>query len=301
MLCTTSGLFRRLASRIANGHHWFAVGLLAGAFFGFLVLQSVAVWRMGARFTPNLDFRHPGFRMFIKLAIPIMLALSFVFTDQWIMRWFGSYLVPASITWLTYAKVLMQVPLAIVVHATGVASFPFLAQLYSEGKFDELNRTLNTTLKGLMLVLVPISALLAVLSRPVIYFVFSHTRLRAGDFEATAAAFVLFSLGLCFLGRTAHGLARFLRRQGYVHSCLGGDAAHFREFTRLLVLRAALALFGFGGRELLRRNVIGGDLVDLASAAHPESASGGARPVPCEDLSGFRSRSFCLFPHHRLA
>jgi putative peptidoglycan lipid II flippase len=94
----------------------------------------------------------------------------------------------------------MQMPLAIVVHAAGVASFPFLAQLYSEGKFDELNRTLNTTLKGLVLFLVPVTALLVVLSRPLIYFVFSHTRLRAGDFEATAAALVLFSLGLCFWG-----------------------------------------------------------------------------------------------------
>jgi putative peptidoglycan lipid II flippase len=187
-----------LASRL--GVTGFAVGLLAGAFVGFFVLQSVAIWRMGARFTPNLDFRHPGFRMFIKLAIPIMLALSFVFTDQWIIRWFGSYLAPASITWLTYAKILMQMPLAIVVQSAGIASFPFLAQLYSEGKLDELNRTLNSTLKGLMLVLIPISALLAVLSRPFIYFVFSHTRLHAGDFEATAAALVLFSLGLCFWG-----------------------------------------------------------------------------------------------------
>jgi putative peptidoglycan lipid II flippase len=187
-----------LASRF--GITGFAVGLLAGAFFGFFVLQSIAVWRMGARFTPNLDVGHPGFRMFVKLAVPIMLALSFVFTDQWIIRWFGSYLAPASITWLTYAKILMQMPLAIVVHAAGVASFPFLAQLYSEGKFDELNRTLNTTLKGLVLFLVPVTALLVVLSRPLIYFVFSHTRLRAGDFEATAAALVLFSLGLCFWG-----------------------------------------------------------------------------------------------------
>lgn len=187
-----------LASRL--GVTGFAVGLLAGAFVGFFVLQAVAVWRMGARFTPNLDFNHPGFRMFVRLAIPIMLALSFVITDQWIIRWFGSYLAPASITWLTYSKILMQMPLAIVVQSAGIASFPFLAKLYAEGKFEELNRTLNSTLKGLMLILVPISALLAVLSRPFIYLVFSHTRLHAGDFEATAAALVLFSMGLCFWG-----------------------------------------------------------------------------------------------------
>jgi putative peptidoglycan lipid II flippase len=97
-----------LSSRI--GITGFAVGLLFGTFLGFFVLQLVAVWRLGAKFTPNLDFRHPGFLMFLKLAIPIMLALSIDFTDNWMIRWFGSYLAPASITWLTYARTLMAVP-----------------------------------------------------------------------------------------------------------------------------------------------------------------------------------------------
>ncbi len=54
---------------------------------------------------------------------------------------FGSYLQPASITWLSYGKTLMRVPLGVVGQAIGVASFPILAQLYSEKKFDELNES----------------------------------------------------------------------------------------------------------------------------------------------------------------
>jgi putative peptidoglycan lipid II flippase len=125
-----------------------------------------------------------------------MLALSLNATDDWIIRWFGSYLVPASITWLTYAKSLMRVPLGVVGGAVGVASFPFMAQLYSEGKLDELNRTLNATMKGLLLLLVPISALTIAESTPLIYFVFSHTRLRGPDFEATSVTLRVFSLGM---------------------------------------------------------------------------------------------------------
>ncbi|MBZ5516769.1 MAG: murein biosynthesis integral membrane protein MurJ [Acidobacteriia bacterium] len=128
--------------------------------------------------------------------LPIMLALSLVFTDDWIIRWFGSYLQPASITWLTYAKTLMRVPLGVVGQAIGVAAFPFLAQLYSEGKLGELNRTLNATLKGTILLLVPIGALTIAESRPLVYFVFSHTRLRGPDLDATAATLVYFSLGM---------------------------------------------------------------------------------------------------------
>jgi len=178
----------------------FAVGVLAGALAGNFLLQIYGARRAGARFAPNFALGHPGFRLFIKLTIPIMLALSLVFTDDWIIRWFGSYLESASITWLSYAKTLMRVPLGVVGQAVGVASFPFLAQLYSEKKFEELNRTLNSTLKGVIMLLVPISALTIAQSRPLVYFVFSHTRLRGPDLEATAATLVCFSLGMSAWG-----------------------------------------------------------------------------------------------------
>jgi len=174
----------------------FSVGVLAGAVCGNFLLQVYGATRAGARFRPNLDLRHPGFRLFLKLAIPIMLALSLVFTDDWIMRWFGSYLQPASISWLSNAKQLMRVPLGVVGQAVGVASFPFLAQLYSEGKFDELNRTLNSTLKGLILMLLPISALTIAQSSPLVYLVFSHTKMRLVDLDATASTLVIFSIGM---------------------------------------------------------------------------------------------------------
>jgi putative peptidoglycan lipid II flippase len=174
----------------------FAVGVLGGALAGNLLLQIYGARRAGARFTPNLALGHPGFRLFVKLSIPIMLALSLVFTDDWIIRWFGSYLASASITWLSYAKTLMRVPLGVVGQAVGVASFPFLAQLYSEGKLGELNRTLNSTLKGVILILVPISALAIAQSTPLVYLVFSHTRLRGPDLQATASTLAFFSLGM---------------------------------------------------------------------------------------------------------
>jgi putative peptidoglycan lipid II flippase len=174
----------------------FAVGVLGGALVGNFLVQVYGARRAGASFSPNLHVRHPGFVLFIKLAIPIMLALSLVFTDDWIIRWFGSYLIPASITWLSYAKTLMRVPLGVVGQAVGVASFPFLAQLYSEGKYEELNRTLNATLKGLVALLVPLSALTIALGTPLVHFVFSHTRLRGPDLNATASTLAMFAIGM---------------------------------------------------------------------------------------------------------
>jgi len=178
----------------------FSVGVLAGALTGNFLVQIAGARRAGATFRPNFNLGHPGFRLFVKLSVPIMLALSLAVTDDWIIRWFGSYLEPASITWLSYAKTLMRVPLGVVGQAVGVASFPFLAQLYSQGKLEELNHTLNATLKGIILLLVPISALTIVQSRPLVYLVFSHTRLHGPDLDATAATLALFSIGMVAWG-----------------------------------------------------------------------------------------------------
>jgi putative peptidoglycan lipid II flippase len=174
----------------------FAVGVLAGALAGNFLLQVYGARRAGARFSPNLDLRHSGFWLFIKLTVPIMLALSLVFTDDWIIRWFGSYLVKGSISWLNYAKTLMRVPLGVVGQAVGVASFPFLAQLFSEGKLEELNRTLNATIKGLVLLLMPVSALTIAQAAPLVFLVYSHTRMKPPDLAATAATLAVFSLGM---------------------------------------------------------------------------------------------------------
>lgn len=174
----------------------FAIGVLAGAIIGNFLLQIYGAQKAGARFSFTMDLHHPGFRLFIKLSIPIMLALSLSFTDDWIIRWFGSFLAHGSITWLQYGKTLMRVPLGVVGQAIGVASFPILAQLYSEGKLTELNRLLNDTLKGLTILLIPISALAIAESPYIVHLVYSHTRLPEADLKATAATLALFCLGM---------------------------------------------------------------------------------------------------------
>jgi peptidoglycan biosynthesis protein MviN/MurJ (putative lipid II flippase) len=150
-------------------HRGFAIGLGAGNFFSFFVLQAIAVWRLGDRFRPNLDFQHPGFRMFLRRAIPLMLM-----TDDWYLRRFESFLALASITWVASSKALMRMPL--MVTDLGVASFHFSRNYIRAANLTNGMKTMKHTTKGMLLFLVPISALTMVLSTPVVSQVFSHTR-----------------------------------------------------------------------------------------------------------------------------
>lgn len=174
----------------------FAVGILVGAICGNFLLQVYGTYRIGASFTPNFRVRHPGFVLFLKLSIPIMLAVGLTYADDWISTHYASYLANGAVTWLAYSKKLMQVPLGFVGQALAVASFPTLAQLYSEKKFGDLNRVLNASVKALIISLVPISALMMAEAEPIVRLFFTHTRLHGGDYQATGSALVFYSAGL---------------------------------------------------------------------------------------------------------
>lgn len=189
-----------IAGGLLLGPRWgvygFAVGVLVGALLGNFLLQAYGAHRAGARYRPRLQLTHPGFRLFLKLSVPIMLALSLSFTDDWILRWFGSYLPTASITWLSYAKTLMRVPLGFIAQALGVASFPVLAALYAEGDRKQWSQLMQQTLEALLILLIPVAALGIAASGAVVRLVFAHTRLGPVDLDQTAAALSLFLLGL---------------------------------------------------------------------------------------------------------
>ena len=178
----------------------FSWGVLAGSFLGNFLIQVYGVRTLSARFRLSFDLAHPGFRRFLRLSLPIMLGFSLIFVDDWAIRWFGSFLVPASITWLGYGKTLMRVVVAIFGQAAGVASFPIMARLAAEKKWDEMKGGLEEAMRHVILTIVPLSFLAAVLSRQIVYFLFSRTRLGSEDIEQTAFAMTLFLVGAAAWG-----------------------------------------------------------------------------------------------------
>ncbi|OFW29694.1 MAG: murein biosynthesis integral membrane protein MurJ [Acidobacteria bacterium RIFCSPLOWO2_12_FULL_60_22] len=190
-----------LAGRI--GIQAFSWGVLGGSLLGNCLLQVYGVRRLSARFRVCFDFSHPGMRRFFRLTVPIMLGFSLIFVDDWAIRWCGSFLVPASITWLGYGKILMRVVVAVFGQAAGVASYPILARLAAEKKWEEMKEGLEDALRHVIVTIVPISALMAILSRQIVFLLFSRTRLEVYDIEQTALAMTIFLVGAVAWGTQA--------------------------------------------------------------------------------------------------
>jgi putative peptidoglycan lipid II flippase len=176
------------------GIEGFAWGVLAGAFSGNLLLQWVGARRLGLRFRPAWDWRHPDVAAYLRLTVPLMVGLTMTFSTEFFFRFFGSYLPAGSIAVLNFSLRVMLILVGIFGQAVGAASYPFMARLAAEGRLAEMNRLMNRTLRYLAL-LIPVSVLLMVLSPEVVRLLFERGRFDPAATRVTADVLVWFLAG----------------------------------------------------------------------------------------------------------
>jgi putative peptidoglycan lipid II flippase len=180
----------------AYGMDGFAWGVLLGSFLGNFALQVAGAWRCGLRYSFRLDLSDDSLREFVKLSVPIMIGFSLVVVDEWMLRLFGSFLVAGAITWINNARRLMQVPVGIFGQASGVASYPFLAELAARGQKERVWEALSSTLRWVFLVSTAVGAATWAFSREVTLLVYQRGAFTTADTMRTAEALSAFALAI---------------------------------------------------------------------------------------------------------
>jgi putative peptidoglycan lipid II flippase len=174
-----------------------AYGALAGAVLGPFLVNAVGAARIGTGYRPSFDLKNESFREWVRLSIPLMLGVSLVTADDWILRYFASSGI-GDIARLNYAKRLFAVPIAVLGQATGQASLPFFAKLFGEKKSKEFGETVNASVYRISALSVLTSALMMVASLPLIDLVYRRGHFSFTDSRETAIYFFWFSLSLAF-------------------------------------------------------------------------------------------------------
>ncbi len=172
-----------------------AYGALAGAIVGPFLINAIGAGQGGLRYHLSFDWRNSGFREWVKLSIPLMLGVSLVSADDWILRYFASGGV-GDISRLNYAKRLFAVPISILGQATGQASMPFFASLWEQGKRKLFADTVNQTVYRISAASFLASAWMMAAALPVIDLAFRHGRFTFADAEETAVYFFVFTISL---------------------------------------------------------------------------------------------------------
>ncbi|XWK52378.1 lipid II flippase MurJ [Tunturiibacter empetritectus] len=105
------------------GIYSLAIGVLVGVILGPAALNLYGAFHGGLRYHAILNLRHPAFLEWLRLTLPLMIGVSLVTADKWILSYFASNDV-GGISLLTVAKTLFTAPMGILGQAAGAASFP---------------------------------------------------------------------------------------------------------------------------------------------------------------------------------
>ena len=185
-----------LRSRGMEGFCW---GVLAGALIGNLLVPLFAACQ-GEGVRLRASFNHPGLKRYILLALPLMLGQSIAMLDEQLLRVFGSLAGIGAVSWLAYARRIMMVPVSVVGQAAGVASYPFIAELAAKKEFTRFYEVMNSALKNVLTLLVPMSVWMAVVSEPTVRLIFQQGHFSLADTERTALLLQILLTAVCFWG-----------------------------------------------------------------------------------------------------
>lgn len=182
-----------LASRV--GIASLAYGALIGGIVGPFLLNVMATARTGMGYQVSFDARDEGFREWVRLSIPLMLGVSLVAADDWIMRYFANGLA-GDITRLNYAKRLLAVPIAVLGQAVGQATLPFFAKLYGEKKIQQFSALVNNAVYRTAALSLIVSTWMMAAALPIVDLVYRRGRFDLADSQETAIFFFWFSVSL---------------------------------------------------------------------------------------------------------
>ena len=191
------------------GIEGFAWGVLGGAFAGNFLVQWIGASRIGMKFVPSINVRHPDVRRYFFLTLPLILGLTMIFSTEVFFRLFGSYMPRGTVAALNYGLRIVFILVGLFGQAVGVASYPFMSRLVAQGQMEEMKKLMNRTLTALSLV-IPFSLLLIVLRHEVVFLLFQR-----GRFDAAATALTAHLLPYLLLGAFAFSAQTIVVRGYY--------------------------------------------------------------------------------------
>ena len=180
-------------------HQWgvmaFSIGVVAGSILNFVV-QIPTLLKAGVKYTPSLNFRHPGFKKIILLMVPVLLGLSVSEINLLVTQNLASGLAEGSISALRLAQRIMQLPIGIFGTPIAMALFPTMTAQVARLEMVDFKRTFSLGLRAIFLITIPAGVGLMALRSPVVSLLFQQGKFNGNDVSLTAWALLFYSMGL---------------------------------------------------------------------------------------------------------
>jgi putative peptidoglycan lipid II flippase len=161
-----------------------------------LLFQFPSLHRLRLLPRPVFAPRDEGVRRIGRLMLPALFGVSITQLNLLLDTLIASFLVSGSISWLYYSDRLMEFPLGILGVALGTVILPNLSKKHATESTEGFSHTLDWALRWALLLGLPASVALLVLSGPMIATLFHSAVFQAHDVAMSQRSLMAYSVGL---------------------------------------------------------------------------------------------------------
>ncbi len=161
------------------------------------LIQLPAVIKTGFRFTLKTDFRSPYIKRSFAMALPILISSWVQPFCNLINTRFSSSII-GGISAMGYANRLYLIIVGVFTFVATNLLFPYFSKAKAKGDTEEESRLTRASIRSLMLIILPITVGIWVLSEPIVSIIYQRGEFNAEDVKMTAEALRFFSLGMPF-------------------------------------------------------------------------------------------------------
>ena len=175
--------------------HSLAIGMLVGGLVQILV-QVRPLRREGYRHQFVLNPRDPGLREVLMLMGPGTIGVAAAQVNLFVNTSLATHAESGAVSWLTWAFRLMYLPIGIFGVSVATAAIPDVSRHASLGEIDGMRKTLSMGFRLMLMLSVPATVGLMVLSQPIMVLLFQWGETTERDAVMSAAALALYAPGL---------------------------------------------------------------------------------------------------------
>jgi putative peptidoglycan lipid II flippase len=161
-----------------------------------LVFQVPFLMRLGLLRRPRWRWNHDGVRRIGRLMLPAIFGSSVSQVALLLDTLIASFLVTGSIAWLYYADRLMEFPLGVFSIALATVILPGLAAHHASQSKEQFKATLDWALRLTVVIVLPATIALVVLSEPLTIAIFHYGEFDARDVHMSSLALMAYASAL---------------------------------------------------------------------------------------------------------
>jgi putative peptidoglycan lipid II flippase len=161
-----------------------------------LLLQLPYVKNIGMLVVPNFHFKDSAVWRVVRQMGPAIFGISVAQLSLVINTIFASFLVSGSISWIYYADRLMGLPVGLLAASLSTILLPLLSQHAVNRNQKHFSCLLDWAIRLSLVLSLPASVGLAILSMPIIQTLFMYDQFTYYDAQMTQQALIAYSIGI---------------------------------------------------------------------------------------------------------